>query len=100
MLGPLSDGVCDRGKRSLGFARPSAQGVFLTRLFTRPPFLFTEARSRMNLTEKLLPVALLGAEWVLWGLIILSVISVTVMIERLWYFRSTAFDFESLRREL
>ena len=54
----------------------------------------------MNLTEKLLPVALLGAEWVLWLLIFLSVISVAVMIERLWYFRATAFDFEQLRKEL
>ena len=54
----------------------------------------------MNLTEKLLPVALLGAEWVLWLLVILSVVSVAVMIERLWYFRSTGIDFDKLRRDL
>jgi biopolymer transport protein ExbB len=54
----------------------------------------------MNLTEKLLPVALLGAEWVLWMLILLSVISVAVMIERAWYFRATGFDFDQLRKDL
>jgi biopolymer transport protein ExbB len=54
----------------------------------------------MSLTEKLLPVALLGAEWVLWTLIALSVISVAVMIERWWYFRVTSFEFDRLRKEL
>ena len=54
----------------------------------------------MNLTERLLTVALFGAEWVLWLLIALSVISVAVMIERLLYFRATALDFETLRKEL
>ena len=53
----------------------------------------------MNLTEKLLPVALLGAEWVLWLLVLLSIISVTIMIERLWYFRSTEFNVEGLIRD-
>lgn len=54
----------------------------------------------MTLTERLLSVALLGAEWVLWLLIVLSVISVAIMIERAFYFRSTRFDFEHLREEL
>ncbi len=54
----------------------------------------------MNLTQKLLPVALLGAEWVLWLLVILSVISVAIMIERLWFFRTTGVDFEALFRDL
>jgi biopolymer transport protein ExbB len=54
----------------------------------------------MNLTQKLLPVALLGAEWVLWLLVILSVASVAIMIERLWYFSSTGLDFEAVYRDL
>lgn len=36
----------------------------------------------MNLTERLLSFTLVGAEWVLWLLIILSVASVAVMVER------------------
>jgi biopolymer transport protein ExbB len=54
----------------------------------------------MNLTEKLLPVALLGAEWVLWLLVGLSVISVAIMIERVWYYRTTDIDFEAVLRDL
>jgi biopolymer transport protein ExbB len=38
------------------------------------------------LTAKLLSFTLLGAEWVLWTLIFLSVLSVALMIERLIYF--------------
>lgn len=41
----------------------------------------------MNLTEKFLQFALLGAEWVLWLLIVLSVISVYIMLERFLFFR-------------
>lgn len=41
----------------------------------------------MNLTQKLLAFTLLGAEWVLWLLIFLSVISLAIAIERgLYYF--------------
>jgi biopolymer transport protein ExbB len=36
----------------------------------------------MNLTERLLSFSLVGAEWVLWLLIALSVVSVAVMVER------------------
>jgi biopolymer transport protein ExbB len=54
----------------------------------------------MTLTSKLLSVALLGAEWVLWLLILLSVASFAVMIERLWYFSATAIDFDQLMAKL
>jgi biopolymer transport protein ExbB len=54
----------------------------------------------MNLTEKLLNVALLGAEWVLWLLIILSVVSIAIAIERFWYFSSTSLKFDSLLADL
>jgi biopolymer transport protein ExbB len=38
------------------------------------------------LTEKLLAFTLLGAEWVLWLLLALSVVSIGIMIERLMFF--------------
>lgn len=54
----------------------------------------------MNLTQKLLSFALLGAEWVLWLLIILSVASVAIMIERALYFNGLRIDFEELADSL
>ncbi len=42
----------------------------------------------MNLTENFLQFALLGANWVLWVLVLLSVASVAVIVERLIYFKS------------
>lgn len=54
----------------------------------------------MTLTERLLTVALLGAEWVLWLLIGLSVISVAIMIERFFFFRSTAIPFDKVQSGL
>jgi biopolymer transport protein ExbB len=50
----------------------------------------------MNLTQKLLAFTLIGAEWVLWLLIALSVFSVAVMIERGLYYFSLRADFASL----
>ena len=54
----------------------------------------------MTLTERLLNVTLLGAEWVLWLLIFLSVVSIALMIERLVYLRRTEVDPERLLRDL
>lgn len=54
----------------------------------------------MNLTQKFLAFTLLGAEWVLWLLVVLSVISVAIMIERSLYFRSLRIDFEELADSL
>jgi biopolymer transport protein ExbB/TolQ len=45
-------------------------------------------------------LALLGAEWVLWLLLILSVISVTVMIERLVFYFRQKLDLNALRVDL
>ena len=53
----------------------------------------------MNLTQKLLAFTLLGAEWVLWLLIILSIASVAIMIERALYFRSLRIDFDGARKK-
>ena len=52
----------------------------------------------MSLTDKFLQFALLGAEWVLWLLIVLSIISVYVMIERAVFFRSLAGADTNVRR--
>jgi biopolymer transport protein ExbB len=50
----------------------------------------------MNLTEQFLNFTLLGAEWVLWLLVALSVLSVGVMVERFRYFHSRRIDTERL----
>lgn len=54
----------------------------------------------MSLTEEFLKFSLLGAEWVLWLLVVLSVLSVYVMIERLLFFRSVAGADAQIRRTL
>jgi len=46
----------------------------------------------LNIDDAFLKFALLGAEWVLWLLVILSVVSIGVMIERLVYFLRGWFD--------
>jgi len=50
----------------------------------------------MNLTERLLSFALVGAEWVLWLLIVLSVVSVAVMVERAFALASRGPDMNVL----
>src|SRR5262249_12560813 len=54
----------------------------------------------MDLTSKFLAFTLLGAQWVLWLLIGLSVISVAVMIERLMYFGRRRVDLDKLSRDV
>jgi biopolymer transport protein ExbB len=54
----------------------------------------------MNLTEKFLQFALVGAEWVLWLLVVLSVISVYVMLERWLFFRGIAGADSAVRKPL
>jgi biopolymer transport protein ExbB len=48
------------------------------------------------LTEKLLEVTLIGTEWILYLLIVLSVLSVTVIVERLLYYRRNARSWSEL----
>jgi biopolymer transport protein ExbB len=52
------------------------------------------------LSEQFVAFAQLGAEWVLWLLIALSVISVGIMIDRALWFRSRDVDTERFTREL
>jgi biopolymer transport protein ExbB len=54
----------------------------------------------MHITEKLLAFTLFGAEWVLWLLIALSVISVAIMIERAWFFATHRLDIPALEESL
>src|SRR6266850_708550 len=54
----------------------------------------------MHITERFLAFTLLGAEWVLWLLIILSVISFAIMIERAYYFITHAVDVDALGSDL
>ncbi len=54
----------------------------------------------MNLTQKLLALTLVGAEWVLWLLVILSLLSVAIMIERGLYYLSLRMDFVALAEDL
>jgi biopolymer transport protein ExbB len=52
-----------------------------------------------NITERFLDFALLGAEWVMWLLVVLSIVSVYVMIERILFFGGvTRGDTEVRRR--
>ncbi len=43
-------------------------------------------QSSFNIVEVLLNMTLLGTEWILWLLLILSVVSVAIGVERLWFF--------------
>jgi len=52
------------------------------------------------LSEQFVAFAQLGAEWVLWLLIFLSVLSVGIMIDRALWFRSRDTDTERFTREL
>lgn len=54
----------------------------------------------MSLTNEFLKFSLLGAEWVLWLLVILSVLSVYVMIERALFFRGVSGADKEIRRKL
>jgi biopolymer transport protein ExbB len=54
----------------------------------------------MHITEKLLAFTLFGAEWVLWLLIGLSIVSVAIMIERAWFFATHRIDGAALEDNL
>jgi biopolymer transport protein ExbB len=46
----------------------------------------------MDLTQAIVDFALLGAEWVMWLLVVLSVISIAVMVDRAMWFRQRDTD--------
>lgn len=54
----------------------------------------------MNIVDSFLKFALLGAEWVMWVLVVLSIISITIMIERAVYFFGQRTDITKLSADL
>lgn len=54
----------------------------------------------MNIIESFKGFSLLGAEWVMWVLIILSLLSISIMIERFIFFIGQRIDIQSFGREL
>jgi biopolymer transport protein ExbB/TolQ len=52
------------------------------------------------LTEQLLKVANLGAEWVLWVLLVLSFVSVGAIVDRWWFFFRRPIDVEQVGQTL
>jgi biopolymer transport protein ExbB len=54
----------------------------------------------MQLSQKFLGFTNLGAEWVLWLLVILSVVSVAIMVERLWFFSIHRVNVDALMASL
>ncbi|OIP35841.1 MAG: hypothetical protein AUK47_16015 [Deltaproteobacteria bacterium CG2_30_63_29] len=54
----------------------------------------------MNLTERLLDIANIGAEWVLWLLLSLSVVSIAIIAERLVFYLRVKTDVSSMRKKL
>ncbi|RZA25014.1 MAG: hypothetical protein EOP10_08170, partial [Proteobacteria bacterium] len=57
----------------------------------------TQDHGGFSIVNELLNMTLLGTEWILWLLIVLSVVSVAIGIERLWYFtRQKGLDKETI----
>jgi biopolymer transport protein ExbB len=54
----------------------------------------------MDIQHRLTAFAMLGATWVMWLLVGLSVVSIAIMLERAYFFLGTRDDIDQLRREL
>lgn len=54
----------------------------------------------MDIQERLTAFALLGATWIMWLLVGLSIISVAIILERLYFFSTTRDDISGLRQRL
>ena len=52
------------------------------------------------LTNVLLKLTFVGAEWILWLLLLLSLVSVSIIVERWLYFRRRRFDANELFDQL
>ena len=52
------------------------------------------------LTQKLLAIALMGTEWINWLLLLLSVCSVAVILEKFWLLRRKRGNQNALRRKI
>lgn len=54
----------------------------------------------MNIQERLTAFAMLGASWVLWLLVVLSVIGLAIALERVYFLASTRDDIKKLKAQL
>lgn len=54
----------------------------------------------MNIQERLTAFAMLGASWVLWVLVVLSVVGLAISLERLYFLASTRDDITKLKTAL
>jgi biopolymer transport protein ExbB len=52
------------------------------------------------LSHLFLNIALLGAEWILYVLILISILSVTLIFERIWFYRSASIDQAQFRESI
>lgn len=53
-----------------------------------------------NIVERMLALTLLGTEWVLWLLIILSIVSIAIMFERMFFFSRMRINFQQFSNDL
>lgn len=53
-----------------------------------------------DIVQELLALSLIGTEWVLWLLVLLSVVSVAIMLERLWCFYRLRLNLRPFTQEL
>ena len=54
----------------------------------------------MNIQERLTAFAMLGATWVMWLLVGLSVVGLAIILERIYFFAATRDDIDKLRGDL
>lgn len=54
----------------------------------------------MDIQERLTAFAMLGATWVMWLLVALSIVGLAIVLERAYYFLSSRDDIRSLREEI
>ncbi len=54
----------------------------------------------MNIQERLTAFAMLGATWVMWLLVGLSIVGLAIMLERVYFFAATRDDIDKLRADL
>lgn len=54
----------------------------------------------MNIEERLTAFAMLGASWVMWLLVVLSIIGVAIVLERIYYLVSSRDDATALKQDL
>src|SRR6185295_9856198 len=62
--------------------------------------IVTHVFAEISLTQVFLQIANLGAEWVMWLLVVLSFVSVAIMIERALFYKARSVDMDALSSQL